>query len=262
MADGQAIQKSGAALLRDAIRAELRMPDCDPGYEAIAPFREIDFDGEKRLLMARLAWPKGNQTFNPPWEQEVVEAAKKGKDGEPGEPTIKFKALEGVPHLRHRRRLQHMGVLDGVAQIDNPEMPVKVLDEYEGRMDDLRWVVLRVAPDADHKELSRVGCHVDQAGVGRFRQINLAVIGSNASQNVVYTIADKGCAIIASSRAKPPTSSARRAVFAHVQCSGYVSEVAPLGIRPLARDLALALLGLAGAPPELGSADQHGRLGI
>lgn len=192
VADGQVFQKSGAALLRDAIRADLRMPDCDPGYEAIAPFREIDFDCEKRLLMARLAWPKGNQTFNPPWEQEVVEAAKKGKDGEPGEPTIKFKALEGVPHLRHRRRFQHMGVLDGVAQIDNPEMPVNVLDEYEGRTDDLRWVVLRVAPDADHKEFSRVGCHVDQAGMGRFRQINLAMIGSNASQSVVYTIADKG----------------------------------------------------------------------
>ncbi len=195
---GAVVQKSGPELLREIALRALDGPDADPGYREVFPYREVDFDdgngqgAAKRLLHAKLPYEKGNQTFNPPWEIEVLEEPKRVKEGEPeARPTIKSKTIE-APYIVHARRFQNVRLVDGVVQLDNPECPTTVVDEYLCRTDDLRKITLRLAPDADHKELVKFGCHADQSSMGWFRKINQAKIGANAWKTTIYTVSDKG----------------------------------------------------------------------
>lgn len=199
--DGAFSQKPGVELLLEWAKAQAAREEVDPGYIEVTPYREVDFSDEsgfKRAeLKCRLRWHNGKQTYNPAWEREVVRPikGKKGKKGEVEEVLgneIAWTIVEGAPYLRHVRRLLTVEVQEGVVQLDNPDMPCKVVDEFEGRTDDLRPTKIRLAPDVDHKTLCSLGIHVDVQGWGRWREIMRAQAGANARQITVYCTPAKG----------------------------------------------------------------------
>lgn len=196
---GVVAQTSGLDQLRAKLEAAAKHGcDVDPGYKIECPYEEVLFNdgfGEaKRVLRYRLAWYRGNQTFNPKWEREEVETPKsRGKDkGEALIPAVVFKTVDGAPYVHHKLRRLTVESLDGLIQLDHPDMPPKVVDEFEARTDDLRVVPLRLAPDADHKVLSSFGIHVDQMGMGRWSEIKKAQAGAHAHLRVTYNTPGKG----------------------------------------------------------------------
>lgn len=192
--NGRLLQKAGPELLAQMFAKALEKTEIDPGNRLCFPYREIDFEGEKRVLYYRLPYQNGSHTFNPRWNRDELEQPKggKGKDGSiPLAPIIASKDID-APYLYHKRRLLTVDIQDGLVQLDNPEMPAQVVDEFEGRTDDLRVVPIRLAPDADHKVLCNFGFHADQASMGRLREAMRAQAGAHAHLDEVYCTAAKG----------------------------------------------------------------------
>ena len=197
-ADGKPLQPDGTKLLADWVVHELKGDDVDPGMRLCFPYREVEFDNgmttSKRELRYFLPYQKGNQKFNPVWLKEVVkpQKSKGGKDDDLFGQEIVLSVVEGAPYLYHKRRLLTVEVKEGEVQLNNPDMPCKVVDEFEGRTDDLRSAPLRLSPNADHKDLSSYGFLTDAQGAGRWREINRAQAGANSGLKIVYCTPGKG----------------------------------------------------------------------
>jgi hypothetical protein len=193
---GKPIQAEGAALLRGMFEKACKEKEVDPGARMFFSYHEVDFEGERRLLHHCLPYEHGGRTFNPRWRSEAIEPARggkgKGKGAEAFEPPrIEWKDFV-APYLFHDRRMITVESVEGIIQTNNPDLPAKVQDIYRGLTDDRRWINVRLSPDADHKELCQIGCHVDQTGMARWREAMKAQVGSHAHLHEIYCTPAKG----------------------------------------------------------------------
>lgn len=159
-------------------------PEADPGTRLEFPYAEAEIDdglgGCARVrLHYRLKYQRGRESYLPRWERQEIGAPKeKG-----GLPSAVWKEVPVLPYLWQRNTLVMVEASDGEAQIGNPDFPSKVEEEMEGITDDLRRVLLKVSPDADHKDLSRLGFHVSPDGMSKWREIMKAQRGANSSKS-------------------------------------------------------------------------------